>query len=453
MWKSWWKGTSLVCSPFLPSIPVMSFDRGLLLTVLCLYYSLRLHPEYGIFLDALKPSPSSPKPPPIGLRWAIGGARKVLQQAREEEENEDCDETGDSFRTLAPMDDMENVLKILMRDAVEEFGFIPRDVYDGILGADDLKSRHSIAVNRLDYDQLKEIVGSFSMDRGLGFEYWHRVVVVFPLPPGNQIGSDRWAIDVKFVRIARKVMGLMCLRESERIREMYRFFHESPESSALAGWFFEAIIHRLFSSGWNSGTASQPIPMDSRGPSDSPLFSADPPSSTSDTTLLSLRPEARSVTEVDFAPRELIDVTLDSDRCYIPSAANRPLFDSFTIDVVPPTREKPATGIISVFQMTTSKSHKGSAEGYPHIRKIMARVRNLLQKGYSNPTVEVVYFLVCPHDQSQHQWQMPAGWEKSVERNNHRSECFCIRMPVPGHHGTLSPFTPNFWTEMNHCWT
>ena len=191
---------------------------------------------------------------------------------------------------------------------------LARDVYDGILGADDLKSRHSIAVNRLDYDQLKEIVTSFSIDHGLGFEYWHRVVVVFPLPPGNQIGSDRWAIDVKFVRIARKVMGLMCLRESERIREMYRFFHKSPESSALAGWFFEAIVHRLFSSGWKSGTAPQPIPMDSRGPSDSPLFSADPPSSTSDTKLLSLRPEARSVTEVDFAPRELIDVTLHSDR-------------------------------------------------------------------------------------------------------------------------------------------
>ena len=423
----------------------MSFDRGLLLTFLCLYYSLRLHPRYGSFLDALKPPPSSPQPPPIGFEWAIDGARKLLQEAREEEENEDCDETGDGSRTLAPMDDMENALKILVCNAVEEFGFIPRDVYNGILGVDNLKRQHSNVVNSLDYDQLKHIVTSFSTEGGLGYQYSHRVVVVFPLPPGDRIGSDDWVIDFKSIRIARQVMELMCLREGERIREMYWFFQGHQQSSTLAGWFFEAIIHRLFSSSWKSGTAPQPIPMDRKGPSDSPLFSTDPPSSAPDTPLLPLRPEARSVTQVNFAPRrELSDVTLDSDRYYIPSTANHPLFDSFTIDVAPPTREKPATGVISVFQMTTSKSHKGSAEGYPHIRKIMARVRNLLQKGYSNPTVKVVYFLVCPHDQSRRQWQMPAGWDKSVITNNHHGKCFCLRIPVPGHHGTLRPLTPNF---------
>jgi len=431
----------------------MSFDRGLLLTVLCLYYSLRLNPRYGGFLDALKPSLSSPQPPPIDFERAIDGARKVLQQAREEEENEDCDETGDGSRTLAPMDDMENALKILVRDAAEEFGFIPRDVYNGILGVHDLKRQHSNVVNSFDYDQLKHVVTSFSKEGGLGYQYSHHVVVVFPLPPENQISSDSWAIDFKSIRIARKVMELMCLQEGERIREMYRFFHGHQQSSTLARWFFEAIVHRLFSSGWKSGTTPQPTHMDSKGPSDSPLFSTDPPSSTPDTPLSPLHPEARSVTQVNFVPRELSDVTLDSDRYYILSAANHPLFDAFTIDFVPPTCEKPATGVISVFQMTISRSHKGSAEGYPHIRKIMARVRNLLQKGYSNPTVKVAYFLVCPHDQSQYQWQMPAGWDKSVQKNNRRGECFCIRIPVPGHHGKLCPFTPNFPTELDHCWT
>ena len=432
----------------------MSFDRVLLLTVLCLCYSLRLYPDYGIFLDALNPSPSSPKPPPIGLRWAVNGARKVLREAREEEENEECDETGDGSRTLAPMDGMENALKILVRDAVEEFGFIPRDVYNGIFGAHDLKTQHSNVANDLDYDQLKHIVTSFCNNRGLGFQYSHRVVVVFPLPPEvDQIGSDSWAIDFKSIRIARKVMELMCLREHERIREMYWFFHGHQQSSTLAGWFFEEIVHRLFSSGWKSGTAPQSTHMGNRGPPDSPLFSTDPPSSTSDTPLSPLRPKARSVTKVDFTPCELGDVTLDSDRYYIPSKANHPLFDSFTIDVVPHTCEKPATGVISIFQITISDGRKGSDKGYPHIRKIMARVRNLLQEGYSNPKVEVVYFLVCPHDQSQRQWQMPAGWDKSAKTNNHRGECFCIRIPVPGHHGTLRLLTPNFSTELNHCWT
>ena len=180
----------------------MSFDRGLLLTVLRLCYSLRLHPNYDRFQHGLKPSPSSPQSLPPGYAWAIKGALNVLQKAREEEENEDRDEMGDDFRTLvtdrdknkagqplAPMDSMGKALKILVHDAVEEFGFIPRDVCDGILGVHNIKDRHSGAANKLDYDQLQEIVRSFSMDRGLGYEYSHQVVVVFPRPE-SQIGSD-----------------------------------------------------------------------------------------------------------------------------------------------------------------------------------------------------------------------------------------------------------------------
>ena len=78
-------------------------------------------------------------------------------------------------------------------------------------------------------------------------------------------------------------MELMCLRDSERIPEMYGFFHKFPESSAFAGWHFEAIVHRLFSGGWTLGTVPQPIPMDCKGPPNSPLFSTDPPSSAPDT--------------------------------------------------------------------------------------------------------------------------------------------------------------------------
>jgi len=432
----------------------MSFDRSSLLTVLRLCYSLPLHPRYDRFLEALKQSLSSPEPPPGDLDWAIDDARKVLQEAREEEENEDLDERGDGFRALDPMADTEKALKILVCNAVEEFGSIPRDVYNGILGVHDLGSQHSIAANKLDFNQLKGIVTSFVGNCGIAFEYSHRVIAVFPLPPeGRRIGSDRWAIDFKSIRIARKVMELMNLRESEHIREMYGFFNGHPQSSTLAGWIFEVIVHRLFSSGWKSGTAPQPIPMGSKGPSDSPLFSTDPPSSTPDTPLSPLRPEARRSTQVNFALRELSDVTLDSDKYYIPSAANHPLFDSFTIHVMPPTPQDPVTGVISIFQMTIAKSHQGSDKGYPHIRKIMARVRNLLGKEYSNPAVKVVYFLVCPHDQSERQWRMPAGWNKSAQINNHRGKFFCIRIPIPGHHGTLYPFTPNFSIELNHCWT
>ena len=52
--------------------------------------------------------------------------------------------------------------------------------------------------------------------------------------------------------------------------------------------------------------------------------------------------------------------------------------------------------------------HKGSAEGYPHIR-ITRRVRELLKGTDSNATVEVAYFLICPEDEFRYEWRMPVG--------------------------------------------
>jgi len=102
--------------------------------------------------------------------------------------------------------------------------------------------------------------------------------------------------------------------------------------------------------------------------------------------------------------------------------------------------------------MTTSEERKGSAKDYPHIHKIMTRVHKLLEESHSKHEVKVVYFLVCPNDASEHQWQMPAGWDQYITENDHRGECFCMRVPVPGHYGTSCPFTPNFSIQLNRGW-
>ena len=398
----------------------------------------------------------------------IDTALEVLQTAREAEKeaeaekNEDRGEIGNGDwdedmvdevgQPLALVGTVDNALKILVRNATEEFGFAPRDVYDGVFQLYETRDKHSAAVGEFDHTKLQETVRSFSQDHGLTTETSHRVVVVFPHPLTSLFNLDRWGIDFKSIRIAREAMESMQLQEVERLREMYQLFHRIPESSILAGWVFEAIVHRLFTDGWQSGPILQPIRMDCKGSPGSPVFLTDPPHSTSHSTLNTpspLRANTRAVTQVNLASRELSDVTLDNDKYYILAAANHPLFNSFTIDLILPTGENSATGVISVFQTTTSLRHEGSAAGYPHIHKIMSHVRYLLRGRYPNPTVKVVYFLVCPDGESQHRWQMPAGWDERTTRNDHRGECFCIRIPVPGLHGALHPFTPNFSTELN----
>jgi hypothetical protein len=171
--------------------------------------------------------------------------------------------------------------------------------------------------------------------------------------------------------------------------------------------------------------------------SDAPTFYAES-SSTPDPSLSSLtlqRAGTRAVTQVNLT-HVLSGVTLDNNNCYMPTATNNPLFDSFTIEL------DGTTAILSVFQITISSRHGGSAEGYPLIRKVMKHVNELWEA-----TVKVKYFLVCPgplpEGDLQDQWRIPVGWNKNTTKVNHCGDAFCIRIPISG---MLCLFTPKFAT-------
>jgi len=255
------------------------------------------------------------------------------------------------------------------------------------------------------------------------------VVVVYPSE--FLLDMDHWAVEFKSIQIARKVMESMSLEEDSHLQDMYHLFRRISKASSLAGRIFEAIVHRLLSKGWQSDKPIlQPIRMVSNC-CDPPTFSIDPTSqssSTPDTLLSSLAPVrtgTRALTRVNFT-HGLSDVTLDNNKYYTPITPSHPPFDLFTINLDPDQH----TVVISVLQITISPSHKGSAEGYPLIRKIMTRVCELLKKADLRATVKVAYFLVCPEGASQHQWQMPVDWGKNVKTHDHRGDAFCIRVPV-----------------------
>ena len=113
-------------------------------------------------------------------------------------------------------------------------------------------------------------------------------------------------------------------------------------------------------------------------------------------------------------------MTLDSNGYYIPTAANNPIFDSFTIDL----DQRP--DIISVFQVAISKYERLAVDDFC-IRQITSRVRKLLGQdaGHSRVNIVVEYFLVCPSDGYQRLWEMPTGWSETI------GKAFCIRVPPP----------------------
>ena len=358
----------------------------------------------------------------------IDAALKVLQTAEMVEKMESGN--------------VDTAVKLLVQNATDEFGFAPRDVYNGVFNLPVTKANHTTGVKNLNYDQLKAIAEKFSQDHGLVSEFPHRVIVVSPYPSPE--GNDDWTMDFKTPRIGKEVVQSMRLAKDKHLREMYDHLHKLPETAIMAGWVFEAIVHRMFTHGWpkSRGPVPEPIPMGSKGSeSDSPLFSTARSSSSGGPPPrppTSLRAKARDSTRVDFAASELSDVTLVNNRYYTPAAINSTLFDSFSIDHTP--GELHAT--ISILQITTSRTQGGSAEGYHLIRRIVARVHQLLEEAAAGRTrkpraakkpkveveVKVVYFLVCPQHEAQRTWKMPVGWDKT---GDHRGNVFCIPIPTP----------------------
>ena len=77
----------------------------------------------------------------------------------------------------APKDEMEAVLETLLRNATEEFGFAPRDVYNGVFDLPGMKDQHTAAVKSLDYSKLMTLSKTFSNNCELD-HFSHHVVAV-----------------------------------------------------------------------------------------------------------------------------------------------------------------------------------------------------------------------------------------------------------------------------------
>ena len=307
------------------------------------------------------------------------------------------------------------VFEASVRDTIEEFGPIPREVYGAITGPSDEKENRDREVKELTYLKLQQLVHGFSRKKVLDASS-HCVVAVYPTTARSPFDSDKWEINFKSPWIWTAVKNQMQLVEDEHLRETVGYLRRFSEGSTLAGRIFEVAANHVLSRG---GSALEPIAMKSQN--DPPLFSGrtDLPSS-------SPRPSfttTRIITMIDLS-KELTEVTLDGDRYYVPISSNHPLFDAFTIDLV-----DDKTALISVLQTTFSQPHGGSANGYLNIRKIMIRVRKLFEeREMDGIKLKVAYVLVCPEDEFEHTWQMPGGWDKEISKNDHRGQPFCVRI-------------------------
>ena len=312
--------------------------------------------------------------------------------------------------------------RILVENAIDEFGYAPRDVYSGVFELRKTLTQHDAALQNLDFAWLKSLAKKFPADHELNGTSDH-VVVVHPLP--GPPGLDLWETDFKSRCIGKKAVQKMVLIEEERLRDSYQL-HCLSASATLAGWIFEAIIHQLFIRGWwePDGVVPEPTPMTfvkkKRSISFEYSSSALPPPPEIPRPL---RTHHTNVIRTSLTDT-LDDVTLANNNYYIPTATNNALFDSFVIDHNPGK-----TARISVFQISFAHGNRGSARSYDRIQKIRNRVGTLLAENEPDATAKIVltYFLLCPKDgASPGAWEMPGGWSK------YSGDVFCVRIPTSG---------------------
>ena len=198
VWKSLWNGTPLSCSLFLlcrlSSTVICSFYvRGSSQDLSRLEKSLRLLDEPTL---------------PDTLDKDTYAMLRVLQVEREKMvAEEDCDKM-DGVVALAPDQDenmvdetsqsqspeVRNALKILVRNATEEFGFAPRDVYNGVFHLQETREDHHEGIAKLTYSDLVTYVESFSEDVRFD-KFWHKVIAVHPRQGPDRM--DRWEVRLK----------------------------------------------------------------------------------------------------------------------------------------------------------------------------------------------------------------------------------------------------------------
>ena len=343
-------------------------DKGPSLTALHLCCSLLLQRRYTSFRSTLQnflPLGDSLPPHTVGNE-DIDAVLEVLQTERRRKEAEEEEEgyaavvaealaavgndsggvpmDEDEIAVSAPgqvRDPADDAFEVLVRNATEEFGFAPRDVYGGVFALPKTKIRHIAEVGKADYSKLKELVDALS-DRGMDNFSRHVVAVK---PRYCSLEYDYLEIDFKSTRIARQVTDVMWLKEGNHLRDTYALLRDFPGSSCLAGSFFEAIAHRVLRQ-----KHIQPIPMvsDNHNP---PTFSTHgtplaPPTPPRD------YPEASN--RVDLV-HGLSGVTSSSAKYYVPTSTTNPLFDSFTIDI---DADK-CTAVISVFQIRALQGREG----------------------------------------------------------------------------------------------
>jgi len=322
----------------------------------------------------------------------------------------------------------------LLEAAIERFGYSARDVFDAVFDYITLTKRHKEAFD-IDYNDLCTAVSDLANNKTSRFTaISHWIVALTPYHKGP-FERVTWSLNFKSKWIGRSVVRRLAAAEDREVRMQIGRLQRIQQAKSLAEWFFEPIAHRALTETSASGVWSL-IEMTTN--------SRDPPTFTKAGSVASLGVQFSPAIRRTVNLQSISDLSapLENDSYYIPEDPGFPLIDSFIIDL----DHSRKSAVLWAIQVTTSRLHGASANGYQNIRAIVKILKEKLagdlparkaqkvaaEQDMATLRVQVRYLLVVPEgDSSQNlQWHFPNGWSKSCNKDDHRGDVYCLEIPV-----------------------
>jgi len=346
----------------------------------------------------------------------LPGARELLKER--------C-EPGMSFTP-------ENAIICLLDAGIGHFGYSARDVYGAVFNYKSIIEDHMEAFD-IQYPELLAAVTALAKNNSPKHKIANRILAISPVD-GEPFVKVKWRVNFKSNWIARSVLRKLGQVQDFEVRQRMSDLGRIPQANLMAGWFFEAIVHRTIAETEGGFWTLVHMPF---AVMDSPQFfmSQDAtPCVPDDAQFSKAKREVFELKSINDLSTHLKDKTY-----YIPVDTNFSLFNAFTIDFDYSTN----SAVLWILQITTSQSRGGSSIGYRKIREIIAILKDELReqspprkkvKATEDVTpepVKVHYLLIVPKIDGLHlKWQFPSGWDTSYGKNDHRGDVYCLEVPV-----------------------
>ena len=219
--------------------------------------------------------------------------------------------------------------KHLVEAAIGYIGFAPRDAISDL---DSLLTSHTLDSHTVSLEQLQDyvhalITGSAPLSQKLKLEPRHCIFALTPVagPWYQGVHEADWRVDFKSEWIAKQFVDMLDGEEEARISEQISHFLGGGVAIGVAGYLFEALVHRRLVLDNQSGTTSDSWPLQAmvlEEDNGEPVFKLS--RTTSVPPDVRFAKIGRSCKRIDGLPEHF-----ESGTYYRPRTRNYPFVDSF----------------------------------------------------------------------------------------------------------------------------